>query len=311
MAYSEHQPVLLHEVVCHLDPRPGRQYVDGTVGGAGHAEAILQSSSPDGWLYGCDLDGEAVQAAAVRLARYAGRFELRQGNFADLPSWVRAGGCAGVLLDLGVSAHQLECGERGFSLYEEGPLDMRLDNRSGPTAADLVNEASAEELADMFWKYGGERQARRIARAIVERRRGAPWRTTRELSDLVSVLVPRRGARVHPATRVFQSLRIAVNDELGSLRRGLEAVWSLLEAGGRLAVITFHSGEDRLVKEFGRSLERDYEVPGGVDVPALRCPRPARLRWVERKAIQPAAAEVARNPRARSAQLRVMEKLGN
>jgi 16S rRNA (cytosine1402-N4)-methyltransferase len=183
---------------------------------------------------------------------------------------------------------------------------MRMDARQALTAAELVNSTSADELAKLFWKLGGERQARQFARAI---ERDRPFQTTRQLAGLIERLAPRAGRRVHPATKVFQALRLAVNDELGSLKRGLAGVWTLLKPAGRLAVITFHSLEDRIVKEFGRELARDYTFAGVVDVPELRQPRPPQARWVQRKAITPGAAELAANPRSRSAQLRVLEKI--
>lgn len=301
-----HNPVMLAEVVGVLQPRAGGRYADGTLGGAGHAAAILRASSPSGWLCGCDRDGAALEAASARLAEFAGRFELRRGNFVELADWVAAGSCDGVVLDLGVSSPQLDDPRRGFSFQQDGPLDMRMDTRQAQTAADLVNTASADELATVFWQLGEERQSRCFARAI---ERGRPFRNTRQLAELIERLSPRAGRRTHPATRIFQALRLAVNDELGSLKRGLAAVWTILKPGGRLAVITFHSLEDRLVKEFGRELARDYTFVGPVDVPELRQPRPPGARWVNRKAITPGAAELAANPRSRSAQLRVLEKL--
>jgi 16S rRNA (cytosine1402-N4)-methyltransferase len=304
-----HKPVMLTEVLEALQPRPGGRYVDGTVGGAGHAASILAASSPTGWLFGCDRDGAAVDAARRRLAAYAGRFEIRQGNFADLPGWVAAGSCDGVLLDLGVSSPQLDEAGRGFSFQQDGPLDMRMDLRQALTAAELVNTAGAEDLARLFWETGGERNARRLANAIVRERVRQPLATTRQLAELIECCAPRRGRKAHPATRVFQSLRIAVNDEIGSLRRGLAGALGILKPGGRLVVITFHSLEDRVVKEFGRARARDYTFTGGVDVPELREPRTPELKWVSRRAILPGAAELADNPRSRSAQVRVMEKI--
>ncbi len=301
-----HNPVLLAEVLGALRPRADGRYVDGTLGGAGHAAAILQASSPSGWLYGCDHDGAALEAAQAKLAEYSGRFDIRRGNFAELADWVTASSCDGVLLDLGVSSPQLDAAERGFSFQQDGPLDMRMDTRQPQTAADLVNTATAEELATVFWRLGEERQARYFARAI-ERER--PIRTTRQLAALIERLSPRAGRRTHPATKVFQALRLAVNDELGSLKRGLTAVWTVLKPRGRLVVITFHSLEDRMVKEFGRELARDYTFPGTVDVPELRQPREPLARWVNRKAIKPGEAELAANPRSRSAQLRILEKI--
>ncbi|MGA2864744.1 MAG: 16S rRNA (cytosine(1402)-N(4))-methyltransferase RsmH [Verrucomicrobiota bacterium] len=304
-----HKSVLVAEVLGALGPRPGGRYADGTLGGAGHAAAILAASSPTGWLYGCDRDGAAVEAARGRLAEFAGRYELRQGNFADLADWVPPGSCEGVLLDLGASSPQLDCPERGFSFQQDGPLDLRMDTRQAKTAADLLNSASAEELARLFLELGGERQARRLARAIVRRRDDRRFETTRQLAALIEQLAPRQGRRRHPATRVFQALRIAVNDEIGSLQRGLEAALRILKSGGRLAVITFHSLEDRSVKEFGRSRARDYTFPGPCDVPELRQARAPQLKVLTRKAVKPGAAEVADNPRSRSAQLQVMEKV--
>ncbi len=304
-----HKPVMLAEVLSALQPRSGGLYLDGTVGGGGHAEAILDASSPDGRLRGFDRDGVALEAAGARLARFAGRFELRRGNYADLAEWIEPGSCDGVLLDLGVSSPQLDWAERGFSFQQDGPLDMRMDQRSGVTAADVVNNWTAGELAKIFWEYGDEPNGRRLAQAIERDRQTRPFRTTLELAGLIERLVPRRGKKAHPATKVFQALRIAVNDELGSLTRGLAAAVRVLKPGGRLAVITFHSLEDRMVKLFGRERARDYDFPGDVDVPELRVPRVPELSWISRKAICPRAEELADNPRSRSAQLRVMEKV--
>ena len=300
---------MVAEVLDALKPGPGGRYADGTVGGAGHAASILNASSPTGWLYGCDRDGAAVEAARRRLAPFAGRFEIRQGNFAELAGWVPAASCDGVLLDLGVSSPQLDSPGRGFSFQEDGPLDMRMDTRQPLTAADLVNGAGNEELARIFWEFGDERHARRLADAIVNDRRRQKFETTRQLADLLERLMPRRGKKAHPATKVFQALRIAVNDEIGSLRLGLEVVVKILKSGGRLVVITFHSLEDRVVKDFGRERTRDYTFSGDVDVPELRTPHAPELKWVTRKAIKPGEMEMKENPRSRSAQLRVMEKI--
>jgi 16S rRNA (cytosine1402-N4)-methyltransferase len=260
-------------------------------------------------LFGCDRDGDAVEAARACLAEFAGRFEIRRGNFADLADWIPAAGCDGVLLDLGVSSRQLDCAERGFSFQQDGPLDMRMDTRQSLTVAELVNESSVQELAWIFWELGGERESRRFAKAIVQGRESQKLETTRQLAELIEKVSPRRGRKTHPATKVFQALRMAVNDELGSLKRGLDAAMKILKPGGRLAVITFHSLEDRVVKDFGRVRSRDYTFTGGVDVPELREPHVPELRWVTRKAVRPRAAEIAENPRSRSAQLRVLEKI--
>lgn len=298
------------EVLAALAPRAGGRYVDGTIGGGGHAVLILAASAPDGRLFGCDRDIAALEASRARLAaEFSGRFELRLGNYAELADWLPPASCDGVLLDLGVSSPQLDEPERGFSFQVEGPLDMRMDRSQPVTAAHLVNEWAEEDLARMFWELGGEPHSRRIARAMVERRRAGRIETTAQLAALIERVVPRRGSKRHPATRVFQALRMTVNDELRSLERGLAAACSVLKPGGRLAVITFHSGEDRLVKAFGRERARDYTFPGEVDIPELRVPRPPQLQWVQRSALQPGAAELADNPRARSAQLRILEKL--
>jgi 16S rRNA (cytosine1402-N4)-methyltransferase len=304
-----HNPVMLEEVLSALRPKPGGHYADGTLGSGGHASAILKASAPSGWLSGCDRDGDALEVAAKRLSEFAGRFELRRGSYSELKDWVPAGSCDGVLLDLGVSSPQLDQAGRGFSFQQDGPLDMRMDRRQSLTAARLVNTASASELADIFFELGGERDSRRFARAIEMDRQARPFLTTGQLADLIERLSPRHGRKAHPATKVFQALRIAVNDELGELRAGLAGTLEIMKPGARLAVITFHSLEDRLVKDFGRDMARDYTVPGGVDVPELRQACTPKLRIVHRKAVLPTAAEVTANPRARSAQLRVFERM--
>ncbi len=304
-----HEPVLLEEVLLALQPAAGRLYVDGTVGGGGHAEAILEASGPGGRLVGFDRDDWALAAAARRLKRFGERLELHREPFAGLAKCLAKASCDGVLLDLGVSSPQLDEAERGFSFQVEGPLDMRMDRRQPVSAAQLVNELEAGELATIFWELGGERRSRRIARAIVEQRDMQRIETTLQLADTVERACPRRGARTHPATGVFQALRMAVNDELGQVQAGLDAAWSVLKPGGCLAVITFHSGEDRLVKQFSRRLAKPYTVRGDVDVPELREPREPLARELSRKAIKPSDAEVGRNPRSRSAQMRAMEKL--
>lgn len=311
MTDFSHQPVLLAEVLAALRPRAGGRYFDGCCGGAGHSAAILEASSPTGFLYACDQDGDAVAAATEDLARFAGRFELRRMNFSEAAAWVPGGVCDGALLDLGVSSHQLDTAERGFSFQADGPLDMRMDRRRPRTAADLVNQRPPAELAQIFWEYGDERESRRIARAIGEERTMYRIESTRQLATLVARVSPRHGRRVHPATRVFQALRIAVNDELGALESGLAAAMELLKTGGRLAVISFHSLEDRVVKEFMRTECRDYDLPPDVteDLPHLRTPRAPRAVLVNRKPIRPSARELEINPRARSAQLRVLEKI--
>ncbi|MDX1951356.1 MAG: 16S rRNA (cytosine(1402)-N(4))-methyltransferase RsmH [Verrucomicrobiota bacterium] len=304
-----HHPVLLKETLEALQPASNGVYADGTIGGGGHAAAILEASSPAGFLYGCDRDQSALEAAGKKLASYPGRFELHHGTFTELPQWVGNGSCDGILLDLGVSSPQLDKADRGFSFQQDGPLDMRMDRSRGITAAELVNQSGALELARIFWEFGDEQQARKIAQAIESRRKSGPIETTKQLADLIEQVSPRLGRKSHPATKVFQALRIAVNQEMELLREGLGRLWSLLKVGGRFAIITFHSLEDRIVKEFGRKLEKDYTVPGEMDIPELRIPRPAIAKWVKRKPILASDAELKSNPRARSAQLRVLIKL--
>ncbi len=304
-----HSPVMVAEVLAALQPRDGGRFVDATLGGAGHAAAILRASAPTGWLFGCDRDGDALEVARERLREFAERCELRPGNFAELAGWVPAASCDGVLMDLGVSSPQIDRAERGFSFMQDGPLDMRMNRQQTLTAAQLVNEAPADELARWFWELADERASRRIARAIEHERCVRRIATTGELAALIERVVPRRGQKTHPATRVFMALRMVVNDELASLERGLQAAFAVLKPGGRLAVITFHSVEDRLVKSFGRDLAREYRVIGDVDVPELRQARTPLARLLSRKAILPGAEETAENPRARSAQLRVLEKI--
>ena len=231
-----HEPVLLEEVLKALRPVSGGLYVDGTVGGGGHSAAILEACSPEGRLVAFDRDDWALEAAAKRLARFGNRLELHREAFAGLAKLLVKRPCDGVLLDLGVSSPQLDEAERGFSFQSDGPLDMRMDRRQPVTAEQLVNELEPEELAEIFWKLGGERKSRRIARAIVEQRSMQRLETTLQLAEVVERACPRRGARTHPATGVFQALRMAVNDELGQVQRGLEAGWSVLKPGGRLGL---------------------------------------------------------------------------
>lgn len=304
-----HEPVLLEEVLTALQPVAGGLYVDGTVGGGGHAEAILEACSPDGCLVAFDRDDWALKASARRLSQYGPRLELHHAAFSGIAKHLKNRKCDGVLLDLGVSSPQLDEVERGFSFQSNGPLDMRMDRRQSVTAEQLVNELEQEELADIFWKLGGERRSRRIARVIVKQREMQRLETTGQLAKVVEQTCPRRGAKTHPATGVFQALRMAVNDELNQVELGLDSCWSVLKPGGRLAVITFHSGEDRLVKQFNRRMARPYSLRGEVDLPEWREPRKPLARELRRKAIKPSELEMKRNYRSRSAQLRVLEKL--
>ena len=304
---TEHVPVLLEEVLTALKPVPGGRYVDVTVGAAGHARGLLERSSPDGVLLAIDADAEAVEFARLALAEFDGRVAVRQGFFDELASLAAEHGFVavdGIVADLGLSSRQLAAAGRGFSFQLEGPLDMRLDPTTQTTTAqDLVNNLSESELAEILYRYGEERRARALARAIVRQR---PLHTTSELASLIARTVGQRG-RIHPATRVFQALRIAVNDELGALERMLPQAVGLLVPGGRLAVIAFHSLEDRIVKEFFRREARGCVCPP--EVPVCRCGHQPSVRLVARRPIQPSEAEVRRNPRSRSARLRVVEKL--
>lgn len=309
MPKFHHIPVLAREVLAALNPRPEGLHVDGTVGGGGHAWEMLKASGPTGRLFGCDRDGAAIEAAQARLAEFAGRFELRRANFADLGGMLKTGSCDSVLLDCGLSSPQLEDGGRGFSFQHDGPLDARMDVRQSLTAGQLVNELPVEELARIFWEYGDEPQSRRFARAIVHDREHRPFESTLQLAGLIERLAPRHGKKTHPATRVFQALRVVVNDEIASLKRGLAGAVKVLKPGGRLAVISFQPMEDRVIKAAGREFCRDYDFDGPVDDPGLRRPRAAIMKWVERKAVKPGEDEVAANPRSRSAQLRVLEKI--
>jgi len=303
-----HVPVLYDEVLELLQPRPGGRYLDGTVGAGGHAQGILRASAPDGKLLALDRDAEAIAFARQRLAEYDQRVTLVKASYADMAAI--AGRCGfddfdGILLDLGLSSRQLADGQRGFSFLREGPLDMRFDASQGPTAADLINNLSEAELADIFWRYGEERRSRKWARVIVANR---PLTTTTQLADLIAAQVKRR-ERIHPATQLFQALRIAVNNELEVVGQGVLAAVALLRANGRLAVISFHSLEDRLVKQTFRELSRDCICPP--EQPICTCDRQPVLRLITRKAVQAGAEEIAANPRSRSARLRVAEKIGD
>jgi 16S rRNA (cytosine1402-N4)-methyltransferase len=307
---SAHIPVLFREVMELLQPHQGGNYIDGTVGAGGHAEGILERCAPDGRLLGLDRDPEAIRFAGQRLKRFGTRATLVNASFGVLVSVSPEHGFVavdGVLFDLGLSSRQLGSAERGFSFLNVGPLDMRFDPREGESAADLINNLSVEELANIFWRYGEEKQSRQLARLIVENR---PLATTVELADLIAGF-KRRGGRSgryrHPATQIFQALRIAVNDELAEIEKGLVAAVQLLKPGGRLAVISFHSLEDRLVKQFFRQMSRDCVCPPGQ--PVCTCGVKATLNLVTRKAVQASAEETADNPRSRSARLRVAARL--
>ena len=305
MAAEEHVPVLYREVLTGLQVRPGGRYIDATIGAGGHATGILETSTPDGRLLGIDADPEAVTFAQHILQRFGDRAVVVASNFRDLRDVAVAHSFEqvdGVLMDLGFSSRQLAAAERGFSFDQDGPLDMRLNPNQGQTAAELINDLSETELADLIWRYGEERYSRRIARAIVAAR---PVTTTRELAELVARRVGRR-EKIHPATRVFQALRIAVNDELGALAEALPQARDLLRPDGRLAVIAFHSLEDRVVKQFYQQETRDCICPP--EVPSCVCGHRATLGVVTRKPIRPSDEEVKANPRSRSARLRIAHR---
>ncbi|HWO73717.1 MAG TPA: 16S rRNA (cytosine(1402)-N(4))-methyltransferase RsmH [Dehalococcoidia bacterium] len=302
-----HEPVMLREVLAALDVRPGGRYVDCTINGAGHAEAVLEAASPGGALLGIDADPEAVAMARRRLERFGPAVAVVEGNFRDVDRICRERGfypVNGILFDLGLSSHQLAA-PRGFSFRVEAPLDMRFGPAPGPTASYWVNEADEKDLADIIWRFGEERESRRIARAIVSRR---PLGTTTELAKAVEQAVGRRpGSQIHPATKTFQALRIAVNQELASLAEALPWALGLLGFGSRLVVISYHSLEDRIVKQFIARESRDCLCPPSQ--PVCTCGHKATLRPVTRGAITPSREEIAANPRARSAKLRAAERL--
>jgi 16S rRNA (cytosine1402-N4)-methyltransferase len=306
-----HRPVLLDESIGHLDLKPGGIVVDGTLGGGGHAEAILRETDPDGVLIGFDVDPDALEAASRRLAGFGDRVRYVNASFRDLGPVLAELGIEhvdGVLFDLGVSSFQLDTASRGFRFSgdpgetRETPLDMRMDPRHGESAADLLRHASESSLQEIFQRYGELPGSKRLARAIVEARRQAPLRTTADLLRVIREARVGGGRRHHPATRIFQALRIAVNDELGSLRTGLDAAVTVLRPGGRLVVIAYHSIEDRVVKQHFRDAARGCTCPPRT--PVCVCGRTVTLKILTRRPVTPSEAEIEANPRARSARLR-------
>lgn len=308
-----HFPVLLREAVDALTPRSDGRYLDGTFGGGGHTAALLAASAPAGRVLALDADPAAIGRGEALRAEFGARLTLQQGNFAELAAFATATGFApldGILLDLGLSSFQLADAERGFSFAHNGPLDMRFGPGATETAAAIVNGRDEAELADLIFRYGEERWARRIARAIVRERERAPIETTGALAAIVSRAVASSGAgreRIHPATRTFQALRIAANRELAVLEEALAGALTVLAPGGRLAIIAFHSLEDRIVKLFMRREATECICPP--QLPVCVCDHHATLRLVTRKGIRPSEAEVAENPRSRSAILRIAERL--
>ena len=308
LAEQKHIPVLLREVLEGLGVFPGGRYIDATVGAGGHTAAILEYTAPDGRALGLDRDPKASAVAAVRLEPFGSRACVVHASYDHLEAVAREKGfipADGVLFDLGFSSLQVEDAERGFAFRLEGPLDMRFDPLDGgPTAADLLNCLSEEELSALLWRYGEEPQSRRIARAVVEAR---PFYTTRQLAEVVTRALGRTRGHIHPATRTFQALRIAVNRELELLEVALPQAVSVLRTGGRLAVITFHSLEDRIVKQFFKEQAQRCTCPP--EAPICTCGHQPVLRLVTRKSVTASDEEIAANPRSRSARLRVAEKI--
>jgi 16S rRNA (cytosine1402-N4)-methyltransferase len=289
-----HVPVLVEEVMTLLRCESGRIYVDATLGGGGHASEILKRTAPDGRVIGMEWDEEALSEARNTLMPFGDRVKIFRENFVHLSDFVETESVDGMLLDLGLSSIQLEEAERGFSFKGEGPLDMRMDQRLNRTAADLINRLSPEELEETLFRYGEERWARRIARAIVQERERAPLLTTQTLRKIIHRAIPGRfhTRRIDPATRTFQAFRIRVNEELENLRKVLETGWKVLKRGGRICIISFHSLEDRMVKETFRRLEKQGEV-----------------HILTKKPVTPSEEEQRKNPRSRSAKLRCAERV--
>ncbi len=305
----QHKPVLFHETIAGLAPCPGGDYIDGTVGGGGHSQAILEALSGQGRLLAIDQDPDALAAASARLAGFA-NVVFARGNFSHMDRLAQENGFTqvnGILLDIGVSSHQLDDPQRGFSYHHDAPLDMRM-SQQGPSAADLVNSLSQQALASVIARYGEDKSAGRIAQGICRAREEGPIRTTGQLAEIIKGSVPAavRRAEGHPARRTFQALRIAVNGELDCLRQGLTAAFGLLKPGGRLAVITFHSLEDRIVKRQMQQWCQGCVCPK--DFPVCVCGQKPQGRLVYKKGLAPSGEETAQNPRARSARLRVFEK---
>lgn len=308
-----HTPIMLEEVVGFLNPSPGKIYLDGTLGTGGHAEALLERSAPTGRVVGIDTDAETIEIARQRLAPYADRTVLVHGRYEQAREILSRQGLAkvhGVLLDLGISRVQLDEPERGFSFSRQGPLDMRMDRSCGTQAGRLLQDLPEDRLALLFRTYGEERWARRIARSIVRRRQeGGGLSTTRDLVDAVLKAVPRqaRRSRIHPATRIFMALRIAVNRELEALERFLADLPEILHPGARCCILSFHSLEDRIVKERFRAMEKGTPP---TEAPEAEAPgEPPRFRQVRRKVLRPDEEEIRSNPLARSAKLRIVERL--
>jgi len=307
-----HEPIMPEETVDSMNCGPGGVYFDGTLGGGGHAYGILVKTAPDGILVGVDRDRDALSEARRRLNPFKDRALFVKGNFADIGNILSGLGIErvnGILLDLGVSSHQFDTADRGFSFSLDAPLDMRMDQEDGLTAFDIVNSFPEEKLKKIIKDYGEEMMPGRIVRAISERRRQSPIRTTGELAAIIAGALPvhLKKKRIHPATKTFQALRIAVNDELTNLHNAIENGIDMLEKEGRFSVISFHSLEDRMVKNLFRSWEKGCICPP--DFPVCRCNRKSKLKVLTRKPVMPGEAEIAFNPRARSARLRTAVRI--
>ncbi|HNB85578.1 MAG TPA: 16S rRNA (cytosine(1402)-N(4))-methyltransferase RsmH [Anaerolineales bacterium] len=303
----QHKPVLYQEIIHALQPRNGGRYVDGTLGAGGHARGILEACTPDGLLLGLDVDPQALALARETLAPYEGRIHLVQASHITLSQQLAAlkwDSIDGIVLDLGASSMQFDNAERGFSFMQDGPLDMRFGINAMMSAEEIVNTFDERELADIIFRYGEDRDSRKIAKAIVMNR---PLRTTRELVAVIEKASPRHGDRVHPATQTFQALRIAVNDELAAVEKTLPQAVAALRSGGRCAVISFHSLEDRIVKEYFREQSKDIVNPPYERI--YEEERKAVVKIINKKPIVASDEEIKDNPRSRSAKLRVVEKL--
>jgi len=303
----KHKPVLYQEIIHALQPRSGGRYVDGTLGAGGHARGILEACTPDGLLLGLDVDPQALALARETLAPYEERIHLVQASHITLSEQLKLLGwdsIDGIVLDLGASSMQFDNPERGFSFMEDGPLDMRFGVNATMSAEEIVNTFDEKELAEIIFRYGEERDSRKIAKAILANR---PVHTTGELASVIEKASPRRGDRIHPATQTFQALRIAVNDELAAVEKTIPQVVTSLKVGGRAAIISFHSLEDRIVKEYFREQSKDNVNPPYEKIYEVE--RKAVVKLINKKPILPSDEEIKNNPRARSAKLRVVEKL--
>ena len=302
-----HQPVLYHESLTYLQPKPAGKYIDGTLGAGGHAKGILQLSNPNGMLLGLDLDDQAIAMATSNLCSFRDRCIIRKASYSEMKNIAISLGWKsvdGVLLDLGLSSMQLDTSDRGFSFQQDAPLDMRFNTLQGKTAADLVNSLAEKDISSIIWEFSEEPKSRQIAKLIIENR---PIYTTKELADLILKAYRGRRGKTHPATRTFQALRIEVNHELEVLKEGLKSALNILRSGGRIAVITFHSLEDRMVKHFFRRESTDCIC--SPEQLICTCDHTASFKLITRKAIQPSQEELINNSRARSAKLRVVEKI--